>query len=197
MENVQTSNNGLVLSEDTESLKSANLGSFFTKNYKNNDLNIELTTYIDKKQNVCFKDKQIAALLGYKDTDYAIRTHVDEDYKKRYLGETPGYSKVGKPGYFISELGLYQIIFWSKLESAKKFTKWVTSIVLPSIRKYGYYKLYDNPNNDMIKIETETELHHKVVDNIKRFYPDALLIAQFPENQDTAEKRIDSFRKGY
>lgn len=49
----------------------------------------------------------------------------------------------------------------------------------------------------MIKIETETELHHKVVDNIKRFYPDALLIAQFPENQDTAENRIDSFRKGY
>lgn len=65
MENVQTSNSGLVLSEDTESLKSANLGSFFTKNYKNNDLNIELTTYIDKKQNVWFKDKQIAALLGY------------------------------------------------------------------------------------------------------------------------------------
>lgn len=49
----------------------------------------------------------------------------------------------------------------------------------------------------MIKIETETELHHKVVDNIKRFYPDALFITQLPENQDTAEKRIDSFRKGY
>ena len=71
----------------------------------------------------------------------------------------------------------------SKLESAKKFKHWVTSKVLPTIRKYGYYKLVDNPNNHMFKIENETDLHCKVVQYIRRLC----------ENQDTVSKRINSW----
>lgn len=74
---------------------------------------------------------------------------------------------------------------------------WVTSKVLPSIRNYGQYELFDNPNNNMFKIENETDLHCKVVQYIRRFYPDSIIIAGLGENQDTPQKRISSWRKGY
>lgn len=62
------------------------------------------------------------------------------------------------------------------------------SKVLPSIRKYGQYKLFDNPNNNMFKIENETDLDYKVVQYIRQFYPEAIIIAGLGENQDTATK---------
>ena len=98
---------------------------------------------------------------------------------------------------YINESGFYSLLLSSKLESAKKFKHWVTSQVLPSIRKFGYYKLFDNPNNKMFKIENETDLHYKVVDLIIRYYPDSILVAGLGENQDTEDKRLDSYKKGY
>ena len=85
----------------------------------------------------------------------------------------------------------------SKLETAKKFKHWVTSQVLPSIRKYGQYKLFDSPWNKMIMIGNETDLHCKVVDLIRRYYPDFILVAGLGENQDTENKRLDSYKIGY
>ena len=87
---------------------------------------------------------------------------------------------------FINESGFYSLILSSLLETAKKFKHWVTSQVLPSIRKYGQYKLFDNPI-----------IRCKVVDMIRRFYPDSILVAGRGENQDTEDKRLDSYRKGY
>ena len=89
------------------------------------------------------------------------------------------------------------ILLSSKLETAKKFKKWVTSEVLPSLRKYGYYKLFDNPNNKMFKIENEMDLHSKVVHLIRNFYPEAIMVPGLGENQDTSEKRINSWKMGY
>ena len=79
-----------------------------------------------------------------------------------------------KQTFFINESDFYSLILSSKLESAKKFKHWVTSIVPPTIKKYGYYKLFDNPNNHIFKTENETDLHCKVVQYIRRFYPDAI-----------------------
>lgn len=59
--------------------------------------------------------------------------------------------------------------FIKKFETAKKFKHWVTSEVLPSIRKYGQYKLFDNHNNHMFEIENEFDLHTKVVQYIRCF----------------------------
>ena len=98
---------------------------------------------------------------------------------------------------FIKEPGLYSLIFGSKLESAVSFQDWVFSKVLPSIRKYGYYRMFNNPNTLTFKIENEYDLHTKVVQFIRRFYPDALLVACLGERQDTSKKRISSFKKGY
>ena len=54
-----------------------------------------------------------------------------------------GYSKIGRPPIFINESGFYSLVLSSKLETAKKFKRWITSEVLPSIRKYSYYKMID------------------------------------------------------
>ena len=101
---------------------------------------------------------------------------------------------------FINESGLYSLIFGSKLESAKAFKRWVTSEVLPSIRKTGRYDYCMNhkySNMLTFKIENETDLHVEVVSFLKKRYPHSLFTVTLGENQDTVHKRIDSFKKGY
>lgn len=81
--------------------------------------------------------KDVALVLGYKNPQEAIRTHVDPDDKGVSEILTPG-GKQNVP--IINESGLYSLIFSSKLPNAKKFKHWVTSEVLPAIRKTGQYK---------------------------------------------------------
>ena len=95
----------------------------------------------------------------------------------------------------INEPGLYGLIFFSKLESAEKFKTWVFSKVLPSIRKYGHYRMFNNPNTLAFKIEDEYDLHTKVVQFIRQFYPEILMTAGLEENEDTKDKRIKSFKR--
>lgn len=80
--------------------------------------------------------KDVARILGYRDTSDALKKHVDEEDKG--VGELPtpgGMQKV----ITINESGLYSLILFSKLPTAKQFKRWVTSVVLPSIRKTGGY----------------------------------------------------------
>ena len=83
-----------------------------------------------------FVGKDVAALLGYADPNKSIAMHVDEDDK---LNDKSASSLGQRGGWFINESGLYSLILSSKLESAKRFKRWVTSEVLPSIRKSGGY----------------------------------------------------------
>ena len=164
------------------------------KSYKNEEIGIELKSFIDKQQNIFFIGKDVAKILGYRDTNQAIRKHVDEEDKYKGAVETTGGLQ---QSFFINESGFYSLVLSSKLETAKKFKRWVTSEVLPSIRKYGQFKMFDSPWNKMIMISNEKELHYKVVNLIKNYYPDVILVAGLGENQDTEEKRLDSFKKGY
>jgi len=83
-----------------------------------------------------FVGKDIATALGYKNTRQAISTNVDTEDKGVHSVDTPS----GKQNMsIINESGLYALIFGSKLESATRFKHWVTSKVLPSIRKHGAY----------------------------------------------------------
>ena len=141
------------------------------KRFNNTKLGIELTSYIDNKQNIWFQGKDVAKIIGYSDTDQAIRKHVDEEDKNKAPVKTTGQVRWCT---FINESGFYSLVLSSKLETAKKFKKWVTSQVLPSIRKFEYYKLFDNPNNTMFKIVNEMDLHCKVVHLIRNYYPDAI-----------------------
>ena len=164
------------------------------KKFKNDDLGIELKSYINKQQNIFFIGKDVAKILGYRDTNQAVRKHVDEEDKYKGAVKTTGGLQ---QTFFINESGFYSLLLSSKLETAKKFKRWITSEVLPSIRKYDQYKLFDSPWNKMIMISNEKELHYKVVQLIKDYYPDAIMVAGLGENQDTEEKRLDSYKKGY
>ena len=170
------------------------MSNMLEKTFKNEELGIELTSYLDNQQNVWFCGKDVAQLLGYKDTNQAIRKHVDYEDQKSWPVETTGQVRWCT---FLNESGFYSLVLSSKLETAKKFKHWITSEVLPSIRKYGYYKMFDNPNNKMFKIENEMDLHCKVVELIRNFYPNAIMVPGLGENQDTPDKRINSWKKGY
>ena len=172
------------------------------KTFKNEELGLELKSYIDKQQNVWFRGKDVAEILGYSKTRDALSRHVDNEDKKLICCrpqnvDTNNCDLRGEYFTFINESGFYSLVLSSKLETAKKFKHWITSEVLPSIRKYGYYKLFESPNNKMFKIENEMDLHTKVVELVRNFYPDALLVPGLGENQDTSEKRINSWKKGY
>lgn len=83
-----------------------------------------------------FVGKDVAVALGYKDTKNALKAHVDGEDKRGWQIATPSGKQTMT---IINESGLYALIFGSKLESAKRFKRWVTSEVLPSIRKTGSY----------------------------------------------------------
>ena len=183
------------------------------KTFKNEELGFELISYIDKQQNVWFLGKDVTEILGYSKTRDALSRHVDNEDKqlicRRPQNVDANNNKCcraqngvandyrGKYYTFINESGFYSLVLSSKLETAKKFKKWVTSEVLPSLRKYGYYKMFDNPNNKMFKIENEMDLHSKVVNLIRNYYPEAIIVPGLGENQDTSEKRINSWKMGY
>lgn len=83
-----------------------------------------------------FVGKDVAQVLGYERTADAVRKHIDPDDRGVAKMETPsGIQEM----IIINESGLYSLILSSKLPGAKKFKHWVTSEVLPSIRKHGAY----------------------------------------------------------
>jgi antirepressor len=93
-----------------------------------------------------FVGKDVTEILGYANPSKALSDHVDEEDKLN----NESLSSLGqRGGWLINESGLYSLILSSKLPNAKAFKKWVTSEVLPAIRKHGLYatdELLDNPD---------------------------------------------------
>ena len=93
-----------------------------------------------------FVGKDAAEILGYARTDNAIRNHVDDEDKLTHQFSASGQNRNMT---IINESGLYSLILSSKLPQAKEFKRWVTSEVLPTIRKNGMFatdELLDNPD---------------------------------------------------
>ncbi|AXS26900.1 phage antirepressor [Staphylococcus aureus] len=87
-----------------------------------------------------FVGKDVAKILGYSNTRDALSKHVDEDDKEILTSRNTTLENLPNRGLTaVNESGLYSLIFSSKLESAKRFKRWVTSDVLPAIRKHGIY----------------------------------------------------------
>lgn len=82
-----------------------------------------------------FVGKDVAQVLGYQNPQKALRDHVDDDEKT--VNES--FTVNGTQAVLINESGLYSLILSSKLPGAKEFKRWVTSEILPSIRKHGAY----------------------------------------------------------
>lgn len=124
-----------------------------------------------------FAGKDVAASLGYKDTSDALKKHVAEDDKLTRCFTDTGQNR---QMYVINESGLYSLIFGSKLESAQKFKHWVTSEILPSIRKNGIYatdKVIDDIlNNPDFGIELLTKLKEERAARVEAEKTNAILM---------------------
>lgn len=127
-----------------------------------------------------FVGKDIAEILGYANTRKAINDHVDEDDKTDGVTIRDSIGREQNP-IVVNESGLYSLILSSKLPTAKKFKHWVTSEVLPTIRKHGAYmtdeKAFDVLHNagglaDLLQQAAE-QLKQKDV-QIERMKPKAL-----------------------
>ena len=174
---------------------------------------------IKKDDDVWFRAKTVASILKYTNTRKAIRDHVDlEDkitlndlkswgndsfplknggLKSRGDESSPLTWNAGNTIY-INESGLYSLILRSDMDKAKEFKRWVTKEVLPSIRKTGKYEFNNRPYKMLtFNIETEYDLHKKVVNFIRNNYPKAILIPTLGENQINGNMRIKSYNMGY
>ena len=119
----------------------------------------EIRTLTDNDGNILFVGKDVAKALGYRNVQRAIRDHVDDEDKGVNEMVTPG----GKQKItLINESGLYSLILSSKLPQAKQFKRWVTSEVLPAIRKSGAYSVpTPNPPCPVSTERTLAELRDK------------------------------------
>lgn len=91
---------------------------------------------VEKDGNIWFVGKDVAEALGYARTADAVKAHIDADDKGVCVLPTPGGRQETT---IINESGLYSLVLSSKLPKAKAFKRWITSEVIPSIRKTGSY----------------------------------------------------------
>ena len=103
-----------------------------------NDQFGEIRTMVDEKGEPWFVGKDVARRLGYINHRKALRDHVDEEDRKDGVTIRDSIGR-DQEATFINESGLYSLILASKLPQAKAFKRWVTSEVLPQIRKTGGY----------------------------------------------------------
>ena len=118
-----------------------------------------------------FVGKDVATVLGYKNTKDALLKHVDDDDK---LGSRITTSGQAREMVTINESGVYSLIFGSKLDSAKRFKKWVTSEVLPAIRKHGTY-MTDQTIEDIL---TNPDTIIRLATDLKNERKEKLMLAQ-------------------
>lgn len=150
---------------------------------------IRTTTIND---NPYFVGKDIAEILGYANPSEALAEHIDDDDKlnsKTLLGFEMDLGQRG--GWLINESGLYSLILSSKLPTAKEFKRWVTSEVLPSIRKHGMYavdELIANPDLAIAALTALKEERAKTAELTAKIATDApkVLFASAVETAKTS-----------
>ena len=132
------------------------------------------------KDETWFVGRDVATALGYAKPENAIATHVSDEDKTSTLIQGSGSNYKSK-AILINESGLYALIFGSKLESAKRFKRWVTSEILPSIRKNGgYIAGQENMSDDELLAKALMVAQNKIAERDK-------IILQ-------KQKRIDEMR---
>lgn len=119
-----------------------------------------------------FVGKDVAKALGYENARDSLARHIDEEDKRVIQRSEITTLNISNRGMtIINESGLYSLIFGSKLENAKKFKRWVTSEVLPSIRRIGAYGQQQLPQTTDGKIALLAQGHVELkeeIDNVKR-----------------------------
>ncbi|HFF1149924.1 TPA: BRO family protein, partial [Staphylococcus aureus] len=111
-----------------------------------------------------FIGKDVADILGYANGRDALSKHVDAEDKLTSQIATAGQNRNVT---IINESGLYSLIFSSKLENAKRFKRWVTSEVLPTLRKTGAYQVPSDPMQALRLMFEATEETKQEIKNVK------------------------------
>ncbi|MCR0868719.1 ORF6C domain-containing protein [Staphylococcus aureus] len=111
-----------------------------------------------------FIGKDVADILGYANGRDALSKHVDAEDKLTSQIATAGQNRNVT---IINESGLYSLIFSSKLENAKRFKRWVTSEVLPTLRKTGSYQIPSDPMQALRLMFEATEQTKQEIKNVK------------------------------
>lgn len=125
-----------------------------------------------------FVGKDVAECLGYTNPSKALADHVDDDDK---LNNKTLSSLGQRGGWLINESGMYALIFGSKLEKAREFKRWVTSEVLPTLRKTGHYEVAADQSVNQLLAE---------FGDFKVTY-----VQQMVEFKDALEKQTKAFDK--
>jgi prophage antirepressor-like protein len=116
----------------------------------------KLTIILDDNNKAWFKGCDVAKILGYNDKNQAIRKNVEMEDKLKLnelVGRLEDAPPISQPHtIFINESGLYSLILSSKMENAKKFKRWVTKEVLPSIRETGSYSVKKEIDDVQLKL---------------------------------------------
>lgn len=129
----------------------------------------KIHTIIDFNNEIWFNARDITSSLRYKDSKNAIGAHVDSEdtIQLKYIqyDEINNNHTKHPNSKYLNESGLWSLLISSKMPETKKFRRWITHCVLPSIRKYGYYKLKKNTDNE-INLLTK-QINYLVAENEK------------------------------
>lgn len=159
----------------------------FTKN--NKSINVYGTF-----EQPLFSAKEIGDILGFKCIRSTLRDMKPTWKVVRAMHTLGGDQKMT----FLTEPGLYKLIMKSNKKEAVVFQSWICEDVIPTIRKTGEYKMnHTYSKNLTFNIQNEDDLHSRVVQFIKRRFPDSLFTTTLGELQDTGEKRLKAWRMGY
>ena len=158
------------------------------KTFKNEQFG-EIRTMVDEKGEPWFVGKDVARRLGYINHRKALRDHVDEEDRKDGVTIRDSIGR-DQEVTFINESGLYSLVLSSKLPQAKAFKRWVTSEVLPQIRKTGgYIPLKDQEGRELTDLEImcrAMEIMQKSIEQKEQ------LIADLQPKADYVDEVLDS-----
>lgn len=152
-----------------------------------------IQTFSDVNGETWFRGKDVCDVLDYGNSTRTIRDYVDEEDRSK-LADLRGTYYVRQASkedatVYINESGLYSLILRSNKPEAKAFKRWVTSELLPSLRRGDITQRLD--------LRNEADLHYKVVDFLRNHFPNAIIAPGLGELQDSSRKRLDSWSKGY
>lgn len=160
--------------------------------------NQKLDVVIDMDDIIWFNANNLCIVLGYRDCRSALHQHVDK-LDRKYLKNIQYKLKIKKEkntqpnSIYINESGLYSMLFKSRLPIGKQFKRWVTTEVIPSIRKYGQYIINDKYKKKLRKTNKEIEnlkkQYEEIENNIKKNeYPEGGLFYIMKTNKENVFK---------
>lgn len=128
-----------------------------------------------------FVAKDVASALGYLKPENAIAMHVDDEDKTSTLIQGTGSNYKSKTK-IINESGIYSLVFSSKLPAAKRFKRWVTSVVLPSIRKTGGFNRTEHDERMFVLMEKMLELQNRQIEIMQSMFINRSVVNHSPQD---------------